>query len=321
MNRSKLKDIYGKIEDYNKIIIFPHARPDGDCIGSSFGLKNIIETTWPNKIVKVAGETSVFTSFLGTPEQLDDDNFKGALGIALDTANKDRLAEQRYKDCDMLIKIDHHILVEEYGDIDYVDTTRPAAALIILDLFMEFQDKLKMTEDGAKALYFGILTDTGRFKYDGVNGDTFRNVAVLFDNGLVTKPIYQYLDTKEENMLRFKGFLLQNYKKTPNGVVYFKILPEYLEEFEVTLENASSLVNEMGVIEDYPIWLLFAEYEEGIVRCRMRSKGPAINELANKYDGGGHRLACGANLGTWDRTEQLINDCDLLAKKYREGLL
>ena len=321
MDKRKLNDIFTKIKDAKKIIIFPHARPDGDCIGSSFGLKDIIETSWPDKTVKVAGETSVFTSFLGTPETLEDDEFKGALGIALDTANKDRIADQRYKNCDSLIKIDHHILVEEYGDIDYVDTTRPAAALIVLDLFMEFQEELKMTQKGAQALFFGILTDTGRFKYDGVNGDTFRNVAVLFDNGLVTKPIYQYLDTKEENMLRFKGFLLQNYKKTPNGVVYFKVLPEYLEEFGITLENASSLVNEMGVIEDHPIWLLFAEYEEGIVRCRMRSNGPAINELANKYEGGGHAMACGANLGTWDRTDALIEDCDLLAKAYKEGKL
>lgn len=319
MDRTKLNEIFNKIKKYNKIIVFPHARPDGDCIGSAYGLKNIIETTWPEKDVRVAGETSVFTTYIGVPEQLEDADFQGALGIAVDTANKDRLADQRYKECDFLIKIDHHILVEEYGDIDYVDTTRPAAALIILDLFMEYKDQLKMTEKGASSLYFGILTDTGRFKYSGVNGDTFRNVAVLFDNGLKTRELYQYLDTKEENLLRFQGFLLQNYKKTENGVVYFKVLPEYLEEFDVTLEQASSMVNEMSVIKDHPIWLLFAEYEEGIVRCRMRSKGPAINELANKYQGGGHAMACGANLGTWDRTELLIKDCDLLAKQYREG--
>ncbi len=319
MDRSKLQEIYNKIKEYKSIIIFPHARPDGDCIGSAFGLKDIIETSFPEKTVRVVGETSTFTSYIGTPEQLNDEDFKGALAIAVDTANKDRLADQRYKDCDYLIKIDHHISVEQYGDIDYVDTTRPAAALIVLDLFMEFQHELKMTAKGASALYFGILTDTGRFKYSGVNGDTFRNVAVLFDNGLETRTLYQYLDTKNENLLRFQGFLLQNYKKTENGVVYFKVLPEYLETFNVTLEQASSLVNEMGVIEGYPIWLLFAEYEEGIVRCRMRSKGPAINELANKYDGGGHAMACGANLGTWDRTDALIEDCDKLAKEYKEG--
>jgi phosphoesterase RecJ-like protein len=306
MDKQGLKQIYDAIVEYEKIIIFPHARPDGDCIGTSFGLKNIIETSFPNKEVYVAGETSEFTKFIGTPEVLEDKDFEGALAISVDTANFDRIGEQRYKLCDKLIKIDHHIPVSDFGDIIYVDTSRPAATLIILDLFLEFPKTLKMTKDGAKALFFGTLTDTGRFKYSGVNGDTFRNVAVLYDNGLETRDIYMYLDTKTEDSARFQGHLLQNFSKTENGVAYFKIKPEHLTEFNVTLEEASSLVNELGKFEDCPVWILFAEYEEQIVRARMRSKGPAIDKLANKYDGGGHRLACGANLGTWERTELLL---------------
>jgi phosphoesterase RecJ-like protein len=318
MDKTKLLEIFNKIKDYNKIIIFPHARPDGDCIGTSFGLKNIIETSWPDKTVIVAGETSDFTSFLGRPETLKDEDFKGALAISVDTANEERIAEQRYKLCDELIKIDHHIPVNSFGDLEYVDTSRPAAALIILDLYMEFKDVLKMTADGAKALFFGTLTDTGRFKYSGVNAVTFRNVAELYENGLDAASVYAYLDVRTEELTRFRGYLLQNYKKTENGVVYFNVLPKHLKKFNVTLEEASSLVNDLGSFKDCPIWLLFAEYEGGIVRCRMRSKGPAINELAGKYEGGGHAMACGANLGTWKRTKLLINDCDQLAKTYKE---
>lgn len=319
MNKAKLNQIYELIKEYDKIIIFPHRRPDGDAIGTSFGLKNIIETSFPEKSVHVTGESSSFTSFIGVPETLEDDAFKGALVIAVDTANKDRLGDQRYDLADKIIKIDHHVKVEDFGDIDYVDTGRPAAALIIMDLYEQHQPQLKMTKEGAKALYFGILTDTGRFKYEGVDGDTFRSVALLFDVGLEKKEIHQHLDQKTEELTRFKGYLLQHYKKTKNGVVYFKIKKRHLRKFKVTLGEASSLVNEMGVFEDYPIWLLFAEYEEGIVRCRMRSKGPAINELANKYDGGGHKFASGASLGTWKRTNLLIKDADELAKAYKEG--
>lgn len=320
MNKTKLEEIYKTIQEYEKIIIFPHKRPDGDAIGSSFGLQNIIETTWPNKEVHVTGESSDFTKIIGVPEQLDDAKFEGALAIALDTANKSRLADQRYTLCDKIIKIDHHVFVEEYGDIDYVDTGRPSCTLIIMDLFELHRDTMNMTQEGAKALYFGTLTDTGRFKYDGVDGDTFRSVATLFDLGLEKKTIHQYLDQRTEELTRFKGYVLQHYKKTPNGVVYFKIKPKYLKKFNVTLEEASSLVNELGVFEGYPIWLLFAEYEEGIVRCRMRSKGPRIDLLANKYEGGGHRMASGASLGTWKRTNLLIEDADQLAKEYKQGL-
>lgn len=320
MDKTKLQQIYDTIESYQKVIILPHRRPDGDAIGSSFGLRDIIATTWPDKQVHVIGESSEFTSIIGIPDQLDDSEFEGALCIALDTANSDRLGDSRFKLCDKLIKIDHHVFVEEYGDIDYVDTSRPACALIIMDLFETFQDKMMMTKKGAEALYFGILTDTGRFKYEGVDGDTFRSVATLFDIGLDKRDIHRHLDQRTEELTRFKGYLLQHYKKTKNGVVYFEIKPRHLKKFNVSLEEASSLVNELGVFEEYPIWLLFAEYEEGIVRCRMRSKGPAINELANKYEGGGHKFASGATLGTWKRTKLLIEDADALAKAYKEGL-
>ncbi|MCF7926550.1 MAG: bifunctional oligoribonuclease/PAP phosphatase NrnA [Candidatus Izimaplasma sp.] len=317
MDKDKLNQIYNTIKENKKLIIFPHGRPDGDAIGTSFGLKDIIETTWPDKTVYVVGESSDFTEYIGIPnDSLHDDEFKNSVAIMVDTSNKDRLSDQRYKLCKKTIKIDHHIEVETYGDISYVDTSRAAAALIILDLYI-LHKELKMTKKGAEALLFGILTDTGRFKYSSVSGNTFRNVAVLYDLGVNATAIYRYLDTTSEELIRFKGFLLQNIKKTKNGVAYFKVLPKYLEEFSVSLEEATSLVNELGKFKDCPIWLLFAEYEEGIVRARMRSKGPHIDKLANEFDGGGHPFACGANLGTWDRTDSLIEASDKLAKTYK----
>ncbi len=316
MDKEKLIQIYNEIEKHNTIILSAHYRPDGDAVGSTFGLKDIILATWPNKKVYVVGETTEFTKYIGVPEEIDDEEFKGALFIGLDTANKDRLACQRYNLAKTIIKIDHHIKVEDFGNIDYVDTKRPACTLIIIDLYKLFIDKLKMTEKGAKALYFGTLTDTGRFRYDGVDGDTFRSVALLFDIGFDKTDIHRYLDRRSEELIRFKGYLLQHYKKTKNGVVYFQIKPRHLRKFKVSLEEATSLVNELGVFENYPIWLLFASYEEGIVRCRLRSKGPAVNELAAKYNGGGHKFASGATLGTWKRAKHLIKDADMLAKKY-----
>ncbi len=320
MDKTRLLEIYSKIEEYEKIIIGVHKRPDGDCLGTAYGLKNIIKTTWPNKKVSVAAETVKYLKFLGKPNELKDKDFKGALFISVDTAGTDRIYEQRFKLADFLIKIDHHIAVENFGDIDYVDTGRPAATLIIMDLFSVAEGKLKMTKEGARALYTGTLTDTGRFKYSGVNGDTFRSVSMLFDNGLETREIYDNLDVRTEKMTKFKGFFLQHFKKTENGVAYFIVKPRYLKKFGITLGDASSLVNELSYFDDCPLWILMAEYEGKIVRARMRSKGPAINKLANKYDGGGHPMACGANLGTWKRAKELLNEMDSLAKEYKESL-
>ncbi len=320
MDKNKLSDIYAKIKDFNKIIISVHKRPDGDCLGSAYGLKDIIKTTWPNKEVLVSAEVASYLKFIGKPDDIKDKDYNGALVISVDTAARNRIYDQRFDKGDMLIKIDHHIPVENFGDIDYVDTGRPSCTLIIMDLFNEFSDKLKMTKVGAKALYTGTLTDTGRFKYSGVDGDTFRSVSVLFDQGLLTKEIYDNLDVRTMELTKYKGYFLQHFKKTPNGVAYINILPKHIKKFKVSLGEATSLVNELGYFDDCPIWILFAEYEGKIVRARMRSKGPAIDKLANKYDGGGHRLACGANLGTWKRSKLLLEEADALAKQYKEEL-
>jgi phosphoesterase RecJ-like protein len=230
MDKTKLLEIYNKIVEYQKILIFPHARPDGDCIGTSFGLKGIISASFPDKDVRVVGEGSDFTSYIGTPEVLEDAEFKGALAISVDTANEERIGEQRYKLCDYLIKIDHHIPVNSFGDLEYVDTGRPAAALIILDLYMEFKDKLKLTKHASESLFFGILTDTGRFKYSGVNADTFRNVAELYETGLDSNKIYQYLDVRPDKLTRFRGYMLQHYKKNKEWCSVFQNQGKTFEE-------------------------------------------------------------------------------------------
>lgn len=320
MDKGKLLDIYAKIKDFNKIIISVHKRPDGDCLGSAFGLKDIIKTTWPKKEVLIAAESVGYLKFLGKADEIADEDYDGALVISVDTAARNRIYDQRFDRGDMLIKIDHHIAVEDFGDIDYVDVERPSCTLIIMDLFNEFSDKLKMSDIGARALYTGTLTDTGRFKYSGVDGDTFRSVATLYDQGLKTKEIYSHLDVRTDQLTKYKGYFLQHYKKTPNGVAYINILPKHIKKFKVSLGEATSLVNELGYFDDCPIWILFAEYEGKIVRARMRSKGPAIDKLANKYDGGGHRLACGANLGTWKRSKLLLEEADALAKLYKEEM-
>ena len=172
----------------------------------------------------------------------------------------------------------------------------------------------------ARSLYTGIVTDTGRFKYRSVTGDTFKGVAFLIDFGLDFTSILNLLDIKSESLMKLQGYVLQNFEKTPNGVAYIKMRPEIIEKFGVTLEEASSLVNQLSTLDDCPVWMLFAEYENNIVRGRLRSRAPAIDKLANKYDGGGHKQACGANLGDWDRVELLLKDADELVKNYKKSL-
>ena len=221
---------------------------------------------------------------------------------------------------DYVIKIDHHIPVEDFGNYQYVDTTRPAASQIILEFYLKFKDELKFNMNAAKALYTGIVTDTGRFKYRSVSADTFRAVAFLLEYGLDFTEILGKLDIKSERLMKLQGYVLQNFEKTPDGVAYIKMKPEIIKKFGTTLEEATSLVNELSTLEDCPVWMLFAEYENNVVRGRLRSRKPAIDKLANKYNGGGHKLACGANLGDWETVDRLLEDANELVREYKRSM-
>lgn len=312
--------ILEKIKEYNRIMIHMHIRPDGDCYGAGFGLKNIIKESFPEKEVYVLGDKAEYVGFVGEPDIVDDELFKDALAIVVDTASEDRVSDQRFKLAKFVIKIDHHIPIADYGDLVYVDTSRPATAQIILEFYLRFQEELKMNMDAAIALYTGIVTDTGRFRFRSVTADTFLAVAHLLNYGLDFVDVLTRLSIKSENLMKLQGYVLLNFQKTENGVAYIKLYPEIIEQFTVSLEEATSLVNELSTLDDCPVWILFAEYDNKIVRARLRSKGPAIDLLANKYDGGGHAQACGANLGTWEKTDELLKDADELVKAYKSTL-
>ena len=315
-----MEHILQKIKEYKRIIIHKHIRPDGDCYGAGFGLKAIIQESFPEKEVYVVGQTADYVKFIGEPDTIPDEYFKGALSIVIDTASASRVADQRFTLSDYVIKIDHHIPVEDFGDYQYVDTTRAATAQLILEFYLRFKDQLKFNMTAAKALYTGIVTDTGRFRFRSVTADTFKAVAFLVEYGLDFTSVLSQLDIKSENLLKLQGYVLLNFEKTPNGVAYIKMLPEIIDRFNVSLEEATSLVNELSVLEDCPVWMLFAEYEENFVRGRLRSRAPAIDKLANKYNGGGHQLACGANLGDWETVDKLLKDADDLVLAYKNSL-
>jgi bifunctional oligoribonuclease and PAP phosphatase NrnA len=312
--------ILDKIVAYNTIIIHMHMRPDGDCYGAGFGLKHILKESFPQKNIYVVGETAEYVKFIGDVDIIPNETYQGALSIVVDTASKDRIADQRYSLGEYVIKIDHHLPVDDYGDYQYVDITRPATAQIILEFYMDFANVLKLNMDAAKALYTGIVTDTGRFRYRSVTSDTFKAVAHLLDFGLDFTQVLMSLEVKSENLMRLQGYVLQNFRKTVNGVAYIELRPETIEMFGVSLEEASSLVNELAALADCPVWMLFAEYENQIVRARLRSKGPAINVLANRFGGGGHPMACGANVGSWEQVADLLKEADDLVYEYKMKL-
>jgi phosphoesterase RecJ-like protein len=311
-----MQKILEKIKAYDTIIIHGHKRPDGDCYGSQFGLKDVIQTSFPHKKVYVVGERSGFVDFVGQMDVIEDTTYQGALSIVVDTAVQDRISDPRYVLGKEVIKIDHHIPVDDYGDYRWVDTTFPSCAQMIAHFYDTFKDELNISQAGAIAMYTGIVTDTGRFRFRGVSELTHQMAGMLIRKGVDVEYIDSKLSIETLDMISLKGYVYSNFV-TAKGFVYLKMTRDIIHKYNVTDEQAASVVGLIGGIEGFPVWALFIEYPNEI-RIRLRSNGPTIDKLANKYEGGGHAKASGARLNSWDDLPKFIADVEDVIETYLE---
>lgn len=307
------KKIIKKIEEYNTIIIHRHVIPDGDAYGSSFGLAELIRTTYPEKEVYVVGEELDYLKYVGTTDKIEDKLYDNALVIITDTSNAARISDERWKLGSFKIKIDHHPFSDEYANIEWIDTSYTSTCEMITNLLIE--NNLKISDNGARCLFNGIVSDTGRFLFRGVSEQTLRYASQLLKYDFDMIDLYANMYTQSKSMVRFKGYALLNFEETENGVGYLKLTDEKLKELNIDENSASSQVNTLSNIEGIKIWAFFVEDKSNNdIRVNLRSSGAAVNEVAKKYGGGGHVQAAGTRVKNWDIVADLIKDLDTLAK-------
>ena len=312
-----MEHILNKIKEFETIIIHGHIRPDGDSIGSQYGLMYLIKASFPEKNVYVTGESSDYVSFIGKPNLLDENLFSNALSICVDTPVIKRLGDKRFDKSNYSIKIDHHLKEEKYADYEYIDENAASCSEIIVEFFMKNISELIMTKKCAEALLVGMMTDTGNFRYDKVNSKTFLCASTLMNYGVDLNYINNNLSSERLELLKLKGYCLSNFKISEYGFAYIILDKKTINEYNVSDEEASSLVYLFSTIKDVPAWAMIIENDEEI-RIRLRSKGPNINELAKKYNGGGHEKASGAKLNNWDELDDFISQANKLVYKYKK---
>ena len=322
MNKEIMQKILQKIKEYDRIMLFRHVRNDGDCVGATKGLKGIIQLTWPEKEVYLIDiDTAAYLEFMGPEDEpVPEELYKDALGIVLDTASEARISNKNYALCKELVKIDHHIPLENYGDYIWVEEERSSCCEMIVAFYEEFRNELKIDSQTATHLYTGMVTDSGRFKYSGVSGDTMRAAGTLLDVGVDTDTLFARLYLEAFEYLKFKAEIYRRMKVTENGVAYIYVDKAMQEEFNLTLEQASACVGTLDSIRGCISWMVFIDSgdEKGSIRVRLRSRFVTINQIAEKYHGGGHACASGATVYSVEEMEQLLKDTDAHVKQYKE---
>ncbi|WP_243386063.1 DHH family phosphoesterase [Bacillus kexueae] len=310
------KEILAKIKEYDTIIVHRHVRPDPDAFGSQCGLAELLKASFPNKRIFVAGEDEPSLDFMYKMDDIQDDMYEGALVIVCDTANVDRICDQRYKTGDFIIKIDHHPNEDPYGDMLWVDTNASSVSEMIYEFYLAGkEDGLQMTDEAARLIYAGIVGDTGRFLFPSTTKKTFKYASELIEYHFSPTDIYNEMYKMKRSVATLNGYVLQNFLMKESGAAYISLTKELLQQFSVTASEASQLVGSLGNIEGVKAWVFFVE-EDNQIRVRLRSKGPVINELAKKYNGGGHPMASGATIYQWEDAEKVVEDLDFLCINY-----
>lgn len=309
--------IYKKIEQYSTIILHRHTSPDPDALGSQAGLARSLKLKFPDKRILCAGENDEGDLiWINEMDKVTASDYQGALVITTDTANTARIANKLYDQGDFLIKIDHHPDVEPYANLSFVDDKAPAASEIVADFIIA--QNLPLTKEVAYPLYAGIVGDTGRFMYPETSTHTFLVVAKLAATGININEIARNISDVTFAQAKLQAEVLEYMKVDASGAAYAILTQDTLTKLEIDFNEASCTVSTPGRIKDIIAWNVFVEKPDKTFRVHYRSKGPVINELAAKHDGGGHALASGANAKDMAEVKQIFAELVQVTKEYRK---
>ncbi len=304
--------ILSYIKSFDTIILHRHSKPDGDALGSQIGLKHILLENFPEKSVYTVGDDARFYSFMddSVMDQIPDSAYENALAIILDCGAPHLISDSRYCLADKTCRIDHHIFAGKIADEEVIDTSFESCCGLIAKFAEE--SGLRLNPTAAKALYTGMVTDSGRFRYDGTTAQTHHLAAFLMEQNFDTNEIYRHLyaDTYENKRLRAQFTLKIQF--TPNNVAYiYTTLDEFNQLGVDTFTVSRGMVNTMADMKGVDIWVNFTETETGVL-CELRSSAHNINPIAVKYGGGGHAKASGATVADRETAMAMLRDLDQL---------
>ncbi|MCZ0717119.1 DHH family phosphoesterase [Aerococcus kribbianus] len=313
-----LADILETISAYETIIIHRHLRPDPDALGSQMGLKAVLQATYPEKNIYAVGDMDDSMAHFGAMDEIPDQAYEEALVIINDTANLPRVDDDRYDMGIKLIKIDHHPNTDPYGDFAIVDPDISSTSELWASIIFQTDNDLVMTDEAAKCFYLGIVGDTGRFLFDNTHPHTHAIAGKLLAFDFPATELMQASNTQTLAQARLQGYVLEHIQLTASGqVASVYISQDILKKYGLNDSETYGIVQLPGSIEGVKAWVNFIELPSGVIRCRIRSKGPIINTVAEKHDGGGHPKASGANAHSQTEMATIVAELDKAALDHQ----
>jgi phosphoesterase RecJ-like protein len=301
---AQLHSVFSK---YNSFVITSHVNPDADAIGSEVALASYLKNKGKNVIIINQSETPDHLLFLTADipvqtysSRLDKHILDADCFCVIDTNSPKRfsaMAETVAQSKAFKVCIDHHLEQEPFADLYVIDTDVPAASELLYRIIVS-DDPNAITRPIAEALYAGIMTDTGSFKFPKTDDETHTITADLLRRGVDPYAIYQEIyESGQINKLHLLGKALERIEVHHHGRIATMTLPRIvLTETKTSESDVDNLTQYVLSIKGVVVGLVFIEQTDG-VKISFRSKGDiAINTVAKQFGGGGHKNASGARL-------------------------
>jgi len=316
MTKPVINQIFRKIKKYQNIVIARHISPDPDAIATQIALRDSIRLTFPTKKVLAVGVGVAKFKHYGILDKQDYDGLKDVLLIALDVPNMariDGIENLRYKE---IIRIDHHPKEDIPASVEWSDITCSSTAQMISELILE--TKLAINKKIASNLFLGMVSDSDRFLLKNTTAHTFEVAANLVkETDLDFPPLYDKLYIRPFSEIKFQAYIINNLIVLDNAFAYIKISDEVLKEYNVDAATVTNMINNFNFINDFVVWCFIVnDPRNNVIKVSIRSRGPVINTIANRYNGGGHNLASGCRLKTMEEVDELLNELKDAAVNY-----
>lgn len=300
------------IKDHSTVIIHRHGRPDGDAMGSQIGMQQLIKNNFPDKQVYIVGDAPGFFGFMegAVLDQIPDSTYEGALAIILDSGSRNMISDERYTLAKTTARIDHHIFCEKIADYEVVDTSFESCCGMIA-AFAE-ESGMKLNQLAAKSLYTGMVTDSGRFRYDGTTARTHHLASLLMEQQFDTNQLFRDLYADDFASKKLKASFILKIQFSPKNVAFIYTTKEEFDGLGLdTFTVSRGMTNTMADIKGVDIWVNFTESDKGVL-CELRSSKYNINPIAVKYGGGGHAKASGATVADKETAMAMLRDLDAM---------
>ena len=209
--------------------------------------------------------------------------------------------------------MDHHLFCEKICDLELVDTSFESCAGLVAEFARV--TGLRQTSLSAKSLYTGMVTDSGRFRYDSTSAKTHAVASYLMQTPFSTNDIYRNLYSDDFSFIRLRAQFVLKIQFTKKNVAYIYTTKEEAMSYGVdTFSISRGMVNTMGEIRSVDIWVNFTETDAGVL-TEIRSSKYNINPVAVKYGGGGHQKASGATLSSPEDAMAMLADLEALLEE------